>query len=324
MPDRINILLVILSLALAMALPFELFLFSYAVLGPLHYLTQLHWLREKSFFVGENGLRTSWIALSLVIPSSIYVFISTLNITLPEPFNGFLRASGMLILIAFLFAVYWVLTRKKIPKMAAAAIVLLCFAFYLYLPGYAIIIVTLLPTLVHVYLFTLLFIFYGAKKSRSTAGMLNGLVLLLVPFILMILPETWVLSANAPTALFSDADTFGLQAMIYRFIGGEEPFGYGLPVVIKIQIFIAFAYTYHYLNWFSKTGVIGWTKGLTPKRVGGVLMLWMGVVAVYWVNFRMGVTLLFFLSSLHVVLEFPLNAIVIKEIVKGVQGKIVR
>ena len=40
----------IVSAVLAFILPFELFLFSYAVLGPLHYLTEIGWLHKKNYF----------------------------------------------------------------------------------------------------------------------------------------------------------------------------------------------------------------------------------------------------------------------------------
>jgi hypothetical protein len=45
-----NIGLMLLSAVLAFILPFELFLFSYAVLGPLHYLTEIGWLHKKNYF----------------------------------------------------------------------------------------------------------------------------------------------------------------------------------------------------------------------------------------------------------------------------------
>jgi hypothetical protein len=56
--DLINVLLIIISLALAFNVPFGLFIFSYVLLGPLHYLTEINWLREKSYFVKSNGLDT--------------------------------------------------------------------------------------------------------------------------------------------------------------------------------------------------------------------------------------------------------------------------
>ena len=48
--NYINIGLMLVSAVLAFILPFELFLFSYAVLGPLHYLTEIGWLHKKNYF----------------------------------------------------------------------------------------------------------------------------------------------------------------------------------------------------------------------------------------------------------------------------------
>ena len=51
--DRINYLnigLMIGACVAAYLFPFELFLFSYAVLGPLHYLTEISWLHERKLF----------------------------------------------------------------------------------------------------------------------------------------------------------------------------------------------------------------------------------------------------------------------------------
>ena len=42
---------------------------------------------------------------------------------------------------------------------------------------------------------------------------------------------------------------------------------------ILLMRFIAFAYTYHYLNWFSKTEIIRWHK-VPKKRFIVVLVLW--------------------------------------------------
>lgn len=48
--NYMNIGLMILSCIIAFFLPFELFLFSYAVLGPLHYLTEISWLHKRNYF----------------------------------------------------------------------------------------------------------------------------------------------------------------------------------------------------------------------------------------------------------------------------------
>src|SRR4030095_13840648 len=51
------------SAALACALPFEVFLAAYAILGPLHYLTQISWLHDRGYFT--TG-RWDWIPLALL------------------------------------------------------------------------------------------------------------------------------------------------------------------------------------------------------------------------------------------------------------------
>src|SRR3954471_23032692 len=63
--DKINYLnigLMILSAVLAVIMPFELFLFSYAVLGPLHYLTEISWLHERNYF---SKRKTDFIFLTI-------------------------------------------------------------------------------------------------------------------------------------------------------------------------------------------------------------------------------------------------------------------
>lgn len=75
---------------------------------------------------------------------------------------------------------------------------------------------------------------------------------------------------------------------------------------IKIMRFIAFAYTYHYLNWFSKTSIIQWHN---TKRVYLVLivLLWIASVTLYTINYVLGLQWLYALSLAHVLLELPLN-----------------
>ena len=55
--DRINYLnigLMLLSCGIALFIPFELFLFAYAVLGPAHYLTEISWLQKRRFFTPKH------------------------------------------------------------------------------------------------------------------------------------------------------------------------------------------------------------------------------------------------------------------------------
>lgn len=61
--NSLNIGLMIISCLAAYALPFELFLFSYAVLGPLHYMTQICWLHDRAYFTRDTRGRKWWLAL---------------------------------------------------------------------------------------------------------------------------------------------------------------------------------------------------------------------------------------------------------------------
>ena len=69
----LNILAMIISLILATKIPFDLLIFSYAFLGPLHYLTEINWLEDKSFFARSK--KWMWVfipvALLLIIPPSV-------------------------------------------------------------------------------------------------------------------------------------------------------------------------------------------------------------------------------------------------------------
>src|SRR5436190_4168154 len=49
--DYLNIGLMLLACGVAYVVPFEVFLFSYAILGPLHYLTEISWLDKRNYFI---------------------------------------------------------------------------------------------------------------------------------------------------------------------------------------------------------------------------------------------------------------------------------
>jgi hypothetical protein len=75
-----------------------------------------------------------------------------------------------------------------------------------------------------------------------------------------------------------------------------------------VMRFIAFAYTYHYLNWFSKTSIIRWHE-VGPKRLIAVGAMWLASVGLYIYDYSLGFQWLFVLSVTHIYLEFPLNHI---------------
>jgi hypothetical protein len=89
---------------------------------------------------------------------------------------------------------------------------------------------------------------------------------------------------------------------------------------IAIMRFIAFAYTYHYLNWFSKTKVIRW-HDIPKSRSIFIVVLWAISITLYAVDYSLGFKWLFLLSFMHVMVEFPLNYISFVGIFKELTGK---
>ena len=72
--------LMFLSCLLAYFFPFELFLFSYAVLGPLHYLTEISWLHDRNYFIEAKRVRRArraWLILVMItLAVMLYGFVA--------------------------------------------------------------------------------------------------------------------------------------------------------------------------------------------------------------------------------------------------------
>ncbi|MEM6686864.1 MAG: hypothetical protein AAF617_13855 [Bacteroidota bacterium] len=324
--DLLNTGLIFLSFLLAYWLPFELFIFAYAVLGPLHYLTEINWIRDKKYFVASK----LWIYLVVIaaflvsLPTLLYVFlpkaytsstiVSFIINTMPVYFNACL-------FLAITAAVAFTVFKKQQHQYIALLTGVVLAVLFHQLPWYHLIIGALLPTVIHVYLFTIMFMWYGNLKSKSRIGYFNIILMFIIPFCIIFL------SINLPDyaigditqTIYNENNMPLLNTKISNAIGLTE--GNTLAVqgnaFIKIQIFIAFAYTYHYLNWFSKTSIIGWHKRLTQKRSMTIALLWIGSVALYAYHYKIGFTLLLFLSFIHVFMEFPLNVISIRAVGKS-------
>ena len=181
-------------------------------------------------------------------------------------------------------------------------------------------------------IFTGAFILIGALRGRSLSGLVSLLVFLAVPFaFLYALPgrEHYAVSGYARQAYghlqddgaFSDGfmglnhqvltifnlHDFGQPTRdIAGFVRDVNVYLYGSPLALAVMAFIAFAYTYHYLNWFSKTSIIRWHE-IPRARAIMVVLVWLTSVALCLYDYRLGLQWLFFLSFTHVVLEFPLN-----------------
>ncbi len=167
---------------------------------------------------------------------------------------------------------------------------------------------------------------YGAIKLKSYPGLFAAALVLFVPVIIYnieTLPTNYVIAEWSKT-IFTTNNFHFLNSNIASVFGigdGTAFYFYEKPF-LKIQTFLAFAYTYHYLNWFSKTSIIGWHKMLSKRNSIIVAVAWIVSVLLYLIDYRTGFILLVFLSTLHVFLEFPLNMVSIKGIGEEIKKRL--
>jgi hypothetical protein len=301
--NYINIGLMLLSVVAAYIIPFELFLFSYAVLGPLHYLTEISWLEKKNYFIKSKSDIWLFVLLAITITIGVLDRDSKTNLFYANfLFSAFVYGliilfvenTGIKLFLAFLvFIISVVFKFNDFPHLP-----FMVFAIWL-------------PTIIHVFIFTGLFMLYGALKTRSKSGMLSVLIFIICALVFFIYaPENiGIPVSNYARAAYSFFDF--LNKSLYQLFGfgdiytNDEAVYVGAKSVL-IMRFIAFAYTYHYLNWFSKTTIIKWND-ISKKRMFIIIGLWILAVAIYAFSYSVGFYALFLLSMLHVFFEFPLN-----------------
>lgn len=298
--DLLNIGLMILSCIVAFVVPFELFLFSYAVLGPLHYLTEIGWLHKRNYFA-TGRYDFLWLMLLCILLIS-FSFIFT---------DMAAESSALVLFLAFASALGMILFDNFLYKLATVAIGFLIGLLFQRINLFIILFAVLLPTIIHVFIFTGLFIIQGALKNKSITGFLSVGVFVFCAISFFILHPTfdfYHVSAYAKENLVSTNFAFVNQVLL-NFGGIEMPsidLVFTSKAGIAVMRLVAFAYTYHYLNWFSKTSIIKWHE--VPKAwLATTAILWVGSVVLYYVDYMLGLQALLLLSMLHVFLEFPLN-----------------
>jgi hypothetical protein len=106
---------------------------------------------------------------------------------------------------------------------------------------------------------------------------------------------------------------------------GQEYFGNVAPALsrllgipdlrldTRLTSLLAFVYTYHYLNWFIKADVIRWAD-IPRLRLAGLLAASAASTALYFYDYTFGFTFLLALSLVHILLEFPLNSMAIRQL----------
>ncbi len=331
--NYLNIGLMIISAVFAFWIPFELFLFAYAVLGPLHYLTEISWLHKRQYFSPGKKDYLVLIVLTILITIPAVLTYSFVNLgqrdaegnlviteSLSNLFNFFRNENPatMLIFFAFAISLVFVLIKNAMQRFVAF-ILLFIIAIILRTNSFVdVIFAIFLPTLIHVFIFTGLFILVGALKSNSTSGILSIVVFVACAVSFFVIAPD---AANYQVSNYAkgsyDVSFFSLNKEIFRAFLHVDDAGsdmiYASSTGILITRFIAYAYTYHYLNWFSKTSIIKW-HDVPRSWLVVIFTLWIAAVALYYTNYELGLMCLYFLSFLHVVLEFPLNIQSMKQI----------
>jgi hypothetical protein len=283
------------AVAAALA-PMQVFLFSFAVLGPLHYLTEIAWLQKKKFYLKDSA-----------VPSRGYLVAAVAAVVLSLA-SGLLKhdlwfwAVGAMLLISLS-----VLVRNvyAISAVAVAAIVT-----SLFLRTWVFFIAVMVPTLVHVFFFTWTFMVSGALRERrqSLSKWVNPALAVAVPVFLMFVPIHY--GAIGGFWLRAESMTF---VSIHSKLAGDLHHTMVLngtllndPVIAGLMRVFAFAYLFHYLNWFAKTELLEWHK-ISRRGWAGIAVIYAVCLGSFAVSFRLGFMLSSFLSLLHVLLEFPLN-----------------
>ena len=312
--DQLNYLNIGLMLAAAVAAfvkPFEVFLFAYALLGPLHYLTEISWLHDRKYFTrGRNDY------LVLVAFAAI---ITVADMGIVPDLPAWLRVA--VTYIAFGSALVFVLITKAWPRLICFIVLVATASLVIRLDFLQSLFSVLLPTIVHVFVFTGLFILVGALKGRSVSGISSLVVFCLCAASFFVLgpsssadqvgeyvQKTYLVFAQLNYSLMTPFSQHNMNVPVNvpEYVKYINTVLYHSPTALAVMGLIAFAYTYHYLNWFSKTSIIQW-HNIPRSRLIAVIVIWLASIAAFAYDYRLGLRWLFFLSFTHVLLEFPLN-----------------
>ena len=86
-----------------------------------------------------------------------------------------------------------------------------------------------------------------------------------------------------------------------------------LSLDTRLTSLLAFVYTYHYLNWFIKAEVIRWAD-ISRGRLAIVVAASAASTALYFYDYAYGFSVLLAFSLAHIVLEFPLNSLALRQL----------
>src|SRR4051794_26561554 len=225
------------AFALTYLIPFELLLLAYVVLGPAHYATEISWLHDRKYFLPQRG-----IAIGLALVAVVAALIDN------AAWFGFVMWS------AFVVCVLLAATTTALQGMLLF-IGALALTAWMAMQGASLAVLgILLPTLIHVSLFTMVFMALGAYRSGAPIQwVLLGLYVAAIALILILPPSA---ATIIPSFEKTGQDYFANVATALGRLFGFP----GLRLDTRLVSLLAFIYTYHYLNWFIKAEIIHWNK----------------------------------------------------------------
>ncbi len=290
-----NFLALVLSVIAATLAPLQTFIFVYAFVGPFHYLTEIAWLRKKEFYFGQGIVSPRLY----VIIASLLCLAGSVDVLVHRGMTGY--AVGLILVLSLSAQV------KNPYVLLAAAVAGYAAKFFVH--GWVIFVGAILPTIGHVYIFTVLFIISGLvrSKERPVLSWVNPVLLVAAPFFLI--RTSWSYATPGQYWVTAEQGFSTLHGYLAGLLGGNlHPDSSILadPASAGVLRFLAFIYMYHYLNWFAKTELLRWHH-VSRKTWALVLTVYAGSVACYLYSFILGFYIVNFLGLLHVLLELPLN-----------------
>jgi hypothetical protein len=266
------------------------------VLGPAHYATEISWLHDRKYFLPQRGIAIALAAVAIIAAlidnASWFGFVMWSAFVL----SALLAATTTALQSTILFMIALVLTAVLLSNGASIAVVGI-----------------LLPTLIHVSLFTLVFMMLGAFRSgQKVQWVLVALYLAAIALILLAPPNAATL---IPSFAAAGHDYFAnVGPALGRLFGIPD-----LRLDTRLTSLLAFIYTYHYLNWFIKAEVIRW-NAMSRGRLALVVAASAASTALYFYDYAFGFTVLLALSLAHIVLEFPLNSLALRQLGTAIAG----
>jgi len=315
--DNINSILIIIAFGLSIILPFELFLFAYAVLGPIHYLSEIAWLEKKNFFLPNKFNQFFFIGLA-TLTSLLFLISYFIENFLALDFQKihFGKFISPLVFLTFIGALI-LLNYRNFFNLFLLLFLAILFAFIFH--GcffFEVFFGMMITSLIHVWLFTAIFMVNGAISSKSKYGLCTLVIFLICSVAIFFIKNHDYEISQFKSEIFNLSNIVSLNKFISDLFSMKERNSLG--VNNNLQSFISFAYTYHYLNWFSKTKIIKWHI-LPRKKLIIVLGFYLIVLSFYLTDYRLGFLVTIFLSMIHVFLEFPLNFLSFKQLFKSLK-----